>query len=217
MANEKESQIKSKKVGKKTPSKEETEEVNKPQIKEKTTRVEKIPKTPPEGATRVEKMLKTLPEEVEEKDDPRTTLEEVENKYLRLAAEFENYRRRTQREQLASLQTATISLVTPLLSVLGDLERAEESTRNDNITLNNLQEGLGLVLQNFKQKLQNFGFKEISVSKGDTFDADLHEAIAQVPAPTPALSGKVLNVIEKGYRLHDKVVRYTKVQTATHE
>ena len=203
MANKRESQTKAKKVGKKTPAKAETVVVNTPQTQEAAIDIEKIPEAPAE--------------ETEVKDEPRISLEEVENKYLRLAAEFENHRKRTQREQLTALQTATISLITPLLSVLDDLERAEETTHDENTTLQNLQEGLVLILQSFKQKIQNFGLKEISVSKGDTFDADLHEAIAQIPAPTPALRGKVLNVISKGYHLHDKVVRYTKVQTATHE
>ena len=145
------------------------------------------------------------------------TLKHTEDKYLRLAAEFENYRKRQQREQTRFLQLANATLMEALLPVLDDLERATDSAASPQATLQEVKEGLALVLQKLKQKLQAQGLQEIPVSRGDNFDADMHEAIAQAPAPSPELSGKVLTVIEKGYRLGERVLRYVKVQTAVHE
>lgn len=144
-------------------------------------------------------------------------LQVAEDKYLRLAAEFDNYRKRQQQEQQTFLQTANATLIEALLPVLDDLERAHTTTQDPQTSTQNLAQGLGLILQKFKQKLQEQGVMEIAVSRGDAFNAELHEAVAQAPAPEAELRGKILAVIEKGYRLQKRVLRYTKVQTAAHE
>ena len=141
----------------------------------------------------------------------------VEEKYLRLAAEFENYRKRQKREQQAFLQTANAGLIESILPVLDDMERATASAAAPQATLEQVREGLTFVLQKLRQKLHEHGVKEIAVSKGDSFDAEMHEAVAQAAAPSPELRGKVLAVIEKGYRLGERILRYAKVQTAAHE
>ena len=152
-----------------------------------------------------------------QKLDLQKMLENAEDKYLRLAAEFENYRKRQQREQQRFLQTANFSLIEALLPVIDDMERATNSTSEEEASLQQLQKGLSLVLQKFKKKLEEHGVEEIQVKVGDAFDPELHEAITQAAAPSPELRGKILTIIEKGYRLRERMLRYAKVQTATHE
>ena len=152
-----------------------------------------------------------------DEEDIRSLLSSTTEKYLRLAAEFENYRKRQKREQESFRYLTQARLIESLLPVLDDLERVEERTHQPKATLKELKEGILLVINKFKQKLQDQGVRDILISRGDTFDPDLHEALAQAPAPEPALRGKILAVIEKGYRLEDRILRYAKVQTATHE
>ena len=158
-----------------------------------------------------------LEEDVSQLADLRKALESVEDKYLRLVAEFENYRKRQQREQQKFLQFASASLIEALLPVLDDMERAVDSTASEQVSQERLKEGLSLVLQKFRRTLQEQGVEEIQVTVGGDFDPELHEAVTQAAAPSPELRGKILSVIEKGYRLRDRILRYTKVQTATHE
>ena len=154
---------------------------------------------------------------VEPQEDVAGKLLELEDKYLRLMAEFENYRKRMQREQLLAFNKNTATLIGAWLPVLDDLVRAGESTRHPNSSVEDLRKGLELIEKKFKKQLDQHEVTEIKVSQGDDFDAELHEAVAQAPPPTSALRGKVLAVMEKGYKLRDKVIRYAKVQTASHE
>jgi molecular chaperone GrpE len=131
------------------------------------------------------------------------------DKYLRLYAEFDNFRRRTSKERVDLLQTAGKEVIVSLLPVLDDFERAIKymDTATDIVAV---KEGVALVQQKLKSILAQKGLKELE-SKGLPFDADIHEAITNIPAPTNELKGKVVDELEKGYSLNDKVVRFAKV------
>jgi molecular chaperone GrpE len=133
-------------------------------------------------------------------------LAESKDKYIRLYAEFENHRRRTAKEKLEMITAANEQLIKALLPVVDDFERAEKS-------LKDLSEkdasGILLVYQKLKKILDQFGVKTMEV-KGD-FNADLHEAITQVPVQDESQKGKIVDVVEKGYLLNDKVIRFAKV------
>lgn len=133
----------------------------------------------------------------------------LNDKYLRLFAEFDNYKRRTQKERVELLQTAGKDIIVSLLSVLDDFERAIKATENTT-DVEAVREGILLVQQKLKGILTQRGLKEIN-SKDEPFDTDLHEAITQIPAPTEELKGKVIDEVQKGYTLNDKVIRYAKV------
>lgn len=136
-------------------------------------------------------------------------LEEANNKYLRLYAEFDNYKRRTSKERVDLLQTAGKDVIVDLLPVLDDLERALKSMETAQ-EIAAVKEGVDLVFQKLKSVLTKKGLKEME-SIGKEFDADLQEAITKIPAPTQELVGKVIDEVEKGYFLNDKVLRYAKV------
>ncbi|MXV52568.1 nucleotide exchange factor GrpE [Pedobacter sp. HMF7647] len=134
---------------------------------------------------------------------------EANNKYLRLYAEFDNYKRRTSKERVDLLQTAGKDVVVSLLPVLDDFERALKSLDKTDDT-SSIREGIYLIYQKLKNTLQQKGLKEMQAI-GETFDADLHEAITNIPAPSEDLKGKVIDEAEKGYYLNDKVIRFAKV------
>ncbi|MGY4384564.1 molecular chaperone GrpE [Pedobacter sp. UYP24] len=133
----------------------------------------------------------------------------LNDKYLRLFAEFDNYKRRTQKERVELLQTAGKEVIVSLLSVLDDFDRAEKAM--DGATdINPIREGINLVHAKLKNILVQKGLKEMeSVNK--VFDTDHHEAITKIPAPNDDLKGKVIDELEKGYTLNDKVIRFAKV------
>lgn len=132
------------------------------------------------------------------------------DKFLRLFAEFENYKKRTTKEKFELYKTAGQELMTSLLPIVDDFERAlihiEESPETEE-----LRKGVSLIHQKFYNTLENKGLIKIEVNAGDIFDAELHEAITQIPAPTSDLKGKVIDCLEKGYKLGDKIIRYPKV------
>ena len=140
-------------------------------------------------------------------------LSESKDKYLRLYSEFENYRRRTAREKLELIDTATEGLMTALLPVIDDFERAENSLNDESANLETVREGLDLIFQKFKNTLTQKGLKNMENVIGGDFDPDFHEAITQIPVEDKKKKGKVVDVIEKGYMLKDKVIRYAKVVT----
>ncbi|MGI4020070.1 MAG: nucleotide exchange factor GrpE [Janthinobacterium lividum] len=131
------------------------------------------------------------------------------DKFLRLYAEFDNYKRRTSKERVELLQTAGKDVIVSLLPVLDDFERASRAieTAKD---VASVKEGVSLVHQKLKNLLVQKGLKEM-VSKGEIFDADIHEAVTNIPAPDESLKGKVVDVLEEGYLLNDKVIRFAKV------
>jgi len=136
-------------------------------------------------------------------------LAELKDKYLRLYADFENFRRRTSKEKLELTSTANADLVRSILPVIDDFERASQSLEASN-DLEALKEGVNLIYLKFVKTLESKGVKPMNAT-GKDFDADLHESIAQFPAQSDDMKGKVVDEIEKGYFLNDKVVRYAKV------
>lgn len=141
--------------------------------------------------------------------DLEAALEAANDKYVRLYAEFDNYKRRTAKERVALIQSAGKDVISSLLPILDDFDRAlkamEQATDVDSI-----REGIVLVSQKLKKTLGQQGLKEME-SVGKPFDADLQEAITSVPAPSDDLKGKVIDEIEKGYFLNDLVLRHAKV------
>jgi molecular chaperone GrpE len=135
-------------------------------------------------------------------------LTEVKDKYLRLYAEFDNHRRRTAREKIELIQSANEQLITSLLPVIDDFERAEKAFKNKD---DKEAEGFFLIQNKFKKTLENFGVKAMDTDINSNFNPDLHEAITQIPAPAENLKGKIMDVVERGYLLNDKVIRHAKV------
>ena len=142
-------------------------------------------------------------------EESQLNLAEMQDKYLRLSAEFDNYRRRTLKEKMELTKTGGEKVILNLLPMIDNLERAMVSIRETKDS-DALKEGLELIYGKFQVFLTQNGVKEIE-SKNEEFDTDLHEAITKIPAPEPDLKGKVVDVIERGYFLHDKVVRFAKV------
>ena len=147
-----------------------------------------------------------------EQPDPLKKLQdelaEAKDKFVRLYAEFENHRRRTAKEKLEMIQSANEQLIKALLPVSDDFERAEKSFRDKN---DKELEGFFLIQNKFNKVLEQNGVKVMEFSKHNDFNPDIHEAITQIPAPSPKQKGKVVDVVEKGYLLNEKVIRFAKV------
>ncbi|WP_316792505.1 nucleotide exchange factor GrpE [Pedobacter frigoris] len=133
----------------------------------------------------------------------------LNDKYLRLFAEFDNYKRRTQKERQELLQTAGKDVIISLLPVLDDFDRANKAIESAT-DINPIREGISLVHNKLKSVLGQKGLKEME-SVNTVFDTDNHEAITKIPAPNEELKGKVIDELEKGYTLNDKVIRFAKV------
>ena len=136
-------------------------------------------------------------------------LQEQKEKFLRLYAEFDNFKRRSARERIDLINTAGKEVIQSLLEVLDDFERADKQMQQGN-DIAKLKEGNTLIFQKLKNILTARGLKEMD-SIGAEFNADLHEAITEIPAPTLQMKGKVLDQVEKGYYLNDKIIRFAKV------
>ncbi len=129
--------------------------------------------------------------------------------FLRLFAEFENYKKRTSRERIELFSTANKEVMTVLLPILDDFERGiQEIKKSDDDAL---LQGMELIYNKLKNTLNQKGLKVMEVKQGDSFDAEIHEAITQIPAPSKKLKGKIVDVIEKGYKLGDTIIRFPKV------
>ena len=138
-----------------------------------------------------------------------SSVKEEKDKFLRLFAEFENYKKRTSKERLDLYKTASQELMTALLPILDDLNRASNEFSKSKEKA--LVEGFSLIKNKFSDTLKTQGLILIEVKKGDDFDAEIHEAITQIPAENDKMKGKIIDVIEYGYKLGDKVIRYPKV------
>jgi molecular chaperone GrpE len=136
-------------------------------------------------------------------------LSEMKDKYLRLYAEFDNYRKRTMREREELIKTAAESAIKSMLSTLDDFERAIKAAKSANED-SSILEGILLIYEKMFKTLEQQGLK-IMQSDGEEFNPDLHEALTKVPVPNDELKGKVIETIEKGYYLRDKIIRYAKV------
>jgi molecular chaperone GrpE len=131
------------------------------------------------------------------------------DKHLRLFAEFENYKKRTSKERIDLFKTANQEVLQAILPVLDDFDRAIIEIRKSEDEL--LLKGVELIHDKLKSTLFSKGLEEVEVKAGDLFDADFAEAITQIPAPSPNLKGKIVDVLEKGYKLGDKIIRFPKV------
>jgi molecular chaperone GrpE len=136
-------------------------------------------------------------------------LAELKDKYLRLFAEFDNYKKRTARERLDLIRTAAEDLVTKLLPVLDDFDRAKKNA-DDPSSSEAFSEGVSLVYQKLHHVLESKGLQPMDVTEKE-FDPELHEAITKIPAPDATLKGKIIDHVEKGYYLNDKIIRHAKV------
>lgn len=136
-------------------------------------------------------------------------LKQEKDKFLRLFAEFENYKKRTSKERIDLFRSANREVMEAMLPILDDFDRAyAEISKTDE---KDLLKGVELIRNKLKSTLQQKGLSVIEVAQGDNFNADNHEAVTQIPAPTEDLKGKIIDVIEKGYALGDKVIRFPKV------
>lgn len=147
-----------------------------------------------------------------EVDDLKAQIEKQKDDYLRLMAEFDNYRRRTLREKADLIKTGGESCMKAILPVIDDIERAMQAMENSN-DIESLKTGVELIYNKFRAYLEQNGVKEMETD-GVEFDADKHEAIAQIPAPTPEQKGKIIDCTQKGYTLNDVVIRFPKVVVA---
>jgi molecular chaperone GrpE len=162
--------------------------------------------------------------EIQEQEDVKDAIEEPElspeqkliaevaeskDKYLRLYSEFDNYRRRTSKEKLELMQIAGERIIFSLLSVLDDFNRAEQSLESSDA--NAIAEGIKLISDKFSKILDTEGLKLMETKPGTKFDTELHEAVTQIPSPSKKLKGKIVDTIERGYFLGDKVIRHAKV------
>lgn len=138
-------------------------------------------------------------------------LAKEKDKFLRLFAEFENYKKRTAKERIDLFKTANQEVLQAMLPVLDDFDRAiVQIARSED---ENLIKGVELIHDKLKNTLSSKGLEQVEVGIGDVFDADFAEAITQIPAPSPELKGKIVDVVEKGYKLGDKIIRFPKVVT----
>jgi len=139
----------------------------------------------------------------------KAEIQELKDKYLRLIAEFDNFRKRTARERIELIQTAGKDVIVSLLEVMDDCDRAEKQlqiTEEPAV----IKEGIQLIFNKLRNAMQSKGLKAMQ-TLNTTFDADQHEAITEIPAPSEELKGKVIDEVEKGYYLNDKIIRFAKV------
>lgn len=158
-----------------------------------------------------EKEAEEQQEELTEEEKLQGEVQEQKDKFMRLFAEFENYKRRTSKERLELFKTASQELMQALLPVLDDFERAIGELRKEKET--EVLTGVELIQGKFKKTLEDKGLEPMNVKEGDKFDSELHEAVTQIPAPKKKLKGKIVDVVETGYTLGNKIIRFPKVVT----
>lgn len=148
-------------------------------------------------------------QELSVEEQLKEDLKKEKDKFLRLFAEFENYKKRTAKERLDLFKTASQDLMVALLPVLDDFDRAYvEISKTEE---KELLKGVELISQKLRTTLEQKGLSLMEVKQGDDFNADNHEAVTQIPAPSEDLKGKIIDVVEKGYKLGEKVIRFPKV------
>ena len=166
---------------------------------------EATPEAPAEELTEEEKLAKEL-------EVAQSAIEEQKDKYLRLSAEFDNYRKRTLKEKAELIKNGAEKTLTAILPILDDFERALKNLEATEET-KTMKEGVELIFTKFQKVLQQEGLQAIE-TEGKDFDVDFCEAIALVPAPSEDLKGKILDCVQTGYMLNDKVIRHAKVVVA---
>ncbi len=172
---------------------------NQEQIAEKEPKKEK-------KRTKKQSKEESFKKELEEKD---TQIAELKDKYLRLLAEFENHKKRTVKEKLELMKSAAQDTMSALLPVLDDFDRAKKNAEDENST-EPFSEGVSLVYNKLYNSLKQKGLEPM-VSNEEVFDPELHEAITEIPAPSEDMKGKIIDTVEKGYLLKDKIIRHAKV------
>ncbi len=144
-----------------------------------------------------------------ELEQVKKELEEQKDKFLRLYADFDNFKRRNAKERVELIQTAGREVIQSLLEVVDDCDRAEKQLQQSN-DLDQIKQGIQLVFSKLRNTLHAKGLKEMK-SIGEEFNADLHEAITEIPVTDESMKGKVVDEVEKGYMLNDKIIRFSKV------
>lgn len=181
-------------------NKEQNEALNEDQVTNEQTGAEDVAGNTAENTDNSTEAKPATPEE---------QMAVLNDKYLRLYSEFDNYRKRTNKEKIDLIATASAGVLKDMLSVLDDFERA--IVNNEKVEdINAVREGFQLIYNKLKSGLEAKGLKQMQ-AKGEVFDSELHEAIANVPAPDAKLKGKVVDDVERGYYLNDKVIRFAKV------
>ena len=158
---------------------------------------------------KVTKKKETKPKVEVKLKELNLALKEEKDKYLRLFAEFENYKKRTSKERIELYKTANKEVITSLIPILDDFSRANQQMKKESGSVD--QEGINLIYNKFHEVLKNNGLTQTKVKIGDEFDAELHEAITQIPAPSEEEKGKIIDIVEIGYQLGDRIIRYPKV------
>ena len=171
------------------------------------------PGTPGNGGEQLQEEVLVIPDEISLLEGRIADLEaaskEMNDKYLRLSAEFDNYRKRTLRERIELTKTAGESVMLNILPVIDDFERAMHSIEQG-MDFEATKEGILLIYNKFKEFNKQNGISEIQ-ALGELFDTDLHEALTKIPAPSEEMKGRIVDVIQKGYYLNEKVIRFAKV------
>ncbi|GAA5033767.1 protein GrpE [Marivirga lumbricoides] len=163
-----------------------------------------------ETAAKKEEETEEMEEELSEVEKLQLEVAEAKDKYIRLYSEFDNFRRRNAKERLELVKTASEDVIGDLLPVLDDFERAEKAFK-EKADAEALMEGFSLIKNKFEKVLTNKGLTAMDSKPGIEFDSEIHEAITKIPVEDKKLSGKVVDVVEKGYFLNEKVIRYAKV------
>lgn len=186
-------------------------ESNQENISEEESLKDQVEEILDDAIEEAEEKTESKESKTSEKEQLKADLEKEKDKFLRLFAEFENYKRRTSKERVEMFKTASQDVITALLPVLDDFDRAlnEIAKAEDK----NLLKGVELIHNKFRETLRSQGLELMEIKEGDNFDADIHEAITQIPAPSEKLKGKIVDVVEKGYKLGDRIIRYPKVVT----
>lgn len=163
----------------------------------------------PEIAPEQSAQSENLSEDSRELDNLQKELQEQKEKYIRLYADFDNFKRRNAKERVELIQTAGREVIQSMLEVMDDCDRAEKQMQKSD-DLKQIREGIQLVFTKFRNTLQSKGLKEMK-SIGEEFNPDVHEAITEIPVPDENMKGKVVDEVEKGYMLNDKIIRFSKV------
>ncbi|GAB5565894.1 MAG: nucleotide exchange factor GrpE [Winogradskyella sp.] len=177
--------------------------------KDKNKKVEE-PQLEDTTAATAETEVETQVEEKSAEEQLQDQIVAEKDKFMRLFAEFENYKKRTSKERIELFKTAGEEVMVAMLPVLDDFERALTHIEEDK-EAEELRKGVLLIYNKLINTLEQKGLSKIEVNQGDAFNADDHEAVTQIPAPNEDLKGKIIDVIERGYKLGDKVIRFPKV------
>lgn len=181
-------------------------------MSEKDTTTEEFDEVMDQNELDAEQSTDSEQEEKDEltvEDELREDLAKEKDKFLRLFAEFENFKKRTSKERIDLFKTAGQEIMLALLPVLDDFDRAlkELAKAEDKETF----KGVELIRVKLRETLKSKGLEEVSVQQGDVFDAEVHDAITQIPAPNKKLKGKIVDVVERGFKLGDRIIRHPKV------